>query len=94
MRTQMHQKAYLGQDIGDRPLPEVSVPGLIEWLAALRGVEVNYDFDLDNWAIELAPELEASEPPEARGLARDEVRLVVHLARRVCGSPRWPALLA
>ena len=26
---------------------------------------------------ELAPELEASEPPEARGLARDEVRLMV-----------------
>jgi hypothetical protein len=27
MRTQMHQEAYPGK-IGDRPLPEVSVPGL------------------------------------------------------------------
>jgi S-adenosylmethionine:tRNA ribosyltransferase-isomerase len=34
-------------------------------------------FDLDQAAFELAPELEASEPPEARGLARDEVRLMV-----------------
>ncbi len=34
-------------------------------------------FDLDKGAFELAPELEASEPPEARGLARDEVRLMV-----------------
>ena len=34
-------------------------------------------FDLDQDAFELAPELEASEPPEARGLARDEVRLMV-----------------
>jgi S-adenosylmethionine:tRNA ribosyltransferase-isomerase len=32
-----------------------------------------------NWALDftLPPELEASEPPEARGLARDEVRLMV-----------------
>ena len=34
-------------------------------------------FDLDQETFELAPELEASEPPEARGLARDEVRLMV-----------------
>jgi S-adenosylmethionine:tRNA ribosyltransferase-isomerase len=32
---------------------------------------------LDTPAFELPPELEASEPPEARGLARDEVRLMV-----------------
>src|SRR5207244_1149962 len=32
-------------------------------------------------AFELPPELEAGEPPEARGMARDEVRLMVsHLA--------------
>jgi NAD(P)-dependent dehydrogenase (short-subunit alcohol dehydrogenase family) len=30
MRTQMHQEAYPGEDISDRPLPEESVPGLIE----------------------------------------------------------------
>jgi len=34
MRTQMHQEAYPGEDISDRPLPETSVPGLV---ALLRG---------------------------------------------------------
>jgi S-adenosylmethionine:tRNA ribosyltransferase-isomerase len=34
-------------------------------------------FDLDAFEFELPPELEAGEPPEARGLARDEVRLMV-----------------
>jgi NAD(P)-dependent dehydrogenase (short-subunit alcohol dehydrogenase family) len=34
MRTQMHQEAFPGEDISDRPLPEVSVPGL---LALLEG---------------------------------------------------------
>jgi NAD(P)-dependent dehydrogenase (short-subunit alcohol dehydrogenase family)/catechol 2,3-dioxygenase-like lactoylglutathione lyase family enzyme len=29
MRTQMHQDAFPGEDISDRPLPEVSVPGLM-----------------------------------------------------------------
>jgi NAD(P)-dependent dehydrogenase (short-subunit alcohol dehydrogenase family) len=29
MRTQMHQDAFPGEDISDRPLPETSVPGLI-----------------------------------------------------------------
>lgn len=32
MRTQMHQAAFPGEDISDRPLPEVSVPGLIALL--------------------------------------------------------------
>jgi NAD(P)-dependent dehydrogenase (short-subunit alcohol dehydrogenase family) len=35
MRTEMHQAAYPGEDISDRPLPETSVPGL---LALLSGV--------------------------------------------------------
>jgi NAD(P)-dependent dehydrogenase (short-subunit alcohol dehydrogenase family) len=35
MRTQMHQEAFPGEDISDRPLPEVSVPGL---LALINGV--------------------------------------------------------
>jgi NAD(P)-dependent dehydrogenase (short-subunit alcohol dehydrogenase family) len=34
MRTQMQQEAFPGEDIGDRPLPEESVPGL---LALLEG---------------------------------------------------------
>ena len=29
MRTQMHQDAFQGEDISDRPLPEESVPGLL-----------------------------------------------------------------
>ena len=30
MRTQMHQEAFPGEDISDRPSPEESVPGLLE----------------------------------------------------------------
>jgi NAD(P)-dependent dehydrogenase (short-subunit alcohol dehydrogenase family) len=30
MRTRMHQEAFPGEDISDRSLPEVSVPGLLE----------------------------------------------------------------
>jgi hypothetical protein len=30
MRTQMHQDAFPGEDISDRPPPEESVPGLLE----------------------------------------------------------------
>jgi NAD(P)-dependent dehydrogenase (short-subunit alcohol dehydrogenase family) len=29
MRTQMHQEAFPGEDISDRPLPEESVPALL-----------------------------------------------------------------
>ncbi len=32
MRTQMHQEAFPGEDISDRPLPEASVPGFIALL--------------------------------------------------------------
>ena len=30
MRTRMHQEAFPGEDISDRPLPQDSVPGLLE----------------------------------------------------------------
>lgn len=30
MRTQMHQEAFPGEDISDRPLPEESIPGLLQ----------------------------------------------------------------
>ena len=33
MRTEMHQAAYPGEDISDRPLPETSVPGLLALLS-------------------------------------------------------------
>ena len=29
MRTQMHQDAFPGEDISDRPPPEASVPGIL-----------------------------------------------------------------
>jgi NAD(P)-dependent dehydrogenase (short-subunit alcohol dehydrogenase family) len=32
MRTEMHQAAFPGEDISDRPLPEISVPGLLALL--------------------------------------------------------------
>jgi len=32
MRTRMHQEAFPNEDISDRPLPEESVPGLVELL--------------------------------------------------------------
>lgn len=34
MRTQMHQEAYPGEDISDRPLPEASIPGLLTLIEA------------------------------------------------------------
>ncbi len=36
MRTQLHQEAFPGQDISDRPLPEESVPGIIALLDGSR----------------------------------------------------------
>src|SRR5207247_2051394 len=33
MRTRMHQEAFPGEDISDRPLPEESVPGFLELIA-------------------------------------------------------------
>lgn len=36
MRTQMHQEAFPGEDISDRPLPEASVPGLLALIAGGR----------------------------------------------------------
>jgi len=32
MRTRMHQEAFPGEDISDRPPPEASVPGLLALL--------------------------------------------------------------
>jgi len=36
MRTQMHQEAFPGEDISDRPPPEESVPGLLELIEGDR----------------------------------------------------------
>jgi NAD(P)-dependent dehydrogenase (short-subunit alcohol dehydrogenase family) len=37
MRTRMHQEAFPGEDISDRPLPDVSVPGLAALLTGDYG---------------------------------------------------------
>jgi hypothetical protein len=34
MRTQMHQDAFPGEDISDRPLPDDSVPGILALVAS------------------------------------------------------------
>jgi NAD(P)-dependent dehydrogenase (short-subunit alcohol dehydrogenase family) len=36
MRTQLHQEAFPGEDISDRPPPEASVPGLLALIAGTR----------------------------------------------------------
>jgi len=36
MRTQMHQEAFPGEDISDRPLPEESVPAFVDLLKGVR----------------------------------------------------------
>lgn len=36
MRTAIHQAAFPGEDISDRPLPETSVPGLLELIEGVR----------------------------------------------------------
>lgn len=62
MRTQMHQEAFPGEDISDRPLPEVSVPGLVallegDWPSgryAARDVLANDEQVEDGLALEVA----------------------------------------
>ena len=49
MRTQMHQDAFPGEDIGDRPLPEASVPG---FMALLHGDWPNGRYQAQNLVVE------------------------------------------
>ena len=77
MRTQMHQEAFPGEDISDRPLPEDERPGpadLDRGLAerALPGERGDACMSAA-LAFELPERLEATEPPPER----DEVRLLV-----------------
>ena len=71
MRTEMHQAAFPGEDISDRPEPESVVPALLRLLderpaeRALRGEPGGGGMTL---AFDLPDELSASGPPEARGL--------------------------
>lgn len=53
MRTQMHQDAYLGEDISDRPLPDVTLP-FWAWLLGHEPSAVNggrYQAQAEQWEI-------------------------------------------
>lgn len=53
MRTRMHQAAYAGEDISDRPLPEVTIP-FWAWLLGQEPSAVNgrrYQAQADQWEI-------------------------------------------
>jgi len=54
MRTQMHQEAFPGEDISDRPLPEESVPGILQ---LVEGEWANGRYQARQLAAELAGEL-------------------------------------
>jgi NAD(P)-dependent dehydrogenase (short-subunit alcohol dehydrogenase family) len=51
MRTQMHQEAFPGEDISDRPLAEASVPGL---LSLVNGAWPNGRYQAQNFPVEAA----------------------------------------
>ena len=92
----MHQEAFPGEDISDRPPPEESVPGLRELIdgdlpsGRYRAADLVPVARVSAPAFALPAALEAHEPPEARGLERDEVRLMVAAPRRRRAS-RTPA---
>ncbi len=53
MRTRMHQSAFLGEDISDRPLPEVNLP-FWAWLLGQSGMSVTgkrYQAQSDRWEV-------------------------------------------
>lgn len=53
MRTQMHQDAFLGEDISDRPLPDVTVP-FWAWLLGQEPAEINgqrFQAQAEMWAV-------------------------------------------
>ena len=88
MRTRMHQDAFPGEDISDRPLPEESVPGLLELIEGdlPSGRYAARELARRSGAMiaAAAQPAEAREPAEVRGAGRDDVRLLV--ARRSSGE--------
>ena len=87
MRTRMHQEAFPREDISDRPLPEVTVAVLALAVRSESGHRPRRAIRRTAGGCAMAAtgvtdftlpaNLEAAEPPEARGLRRDEVRLLV-----------------
>ncbi|WP_420631392.1 SDR family NAD(P)-dependent oxidoreductase [Candidatus Leptofilum sp.] len=49
MRTQMHQEAFPGEDISDRPLPEASLPG---FMGLINGNLPNGRYQAQNFPVE------------------------------------------
>ncbi len=92
----MHQAAFPGEDISDRPLPESVAPALVRLVTErlpsgrYRAAELVPAVTAIAGAgarprrrraeFTLPPELEAHAPPEARGLPRDGVRMLVSRA--------------
>ena len=85
MRTQLHQEAFPGEDISDRPPPEASVPGL---LALIEGELPSGRYRARELVgasrRERAARFAAARPGSRRtsrrrraALARDDVRLLV-----------------
>jgi NAD(P)-dependent dehydrogenase (short-subunit alcohol dehydrogenase family) len=57
MRTRMHQEAFPGEDISDRPLPEITLP-FFEWLVdhlgdttAINGARFQAQAEDERWAV-------------------------------------------
>jgi len=53
MRTRMHQSAFLGEDISDRPSPEVDLP-FLAWLLGQSGRSLTgkrYRAQSDRWEV-------------------------------------------
>ena len=79
MRTDMHQQAFPGEDISDRPEPEVAAAALLRLLSE-RPPSGRYRASDSRHRPSAAGgdpvNRAASRPPEARGLTRDGVRLL------------------
>ena len=87
MRTGMHQAAFPGEDISDRPEAETVVPPvppaprLGGTQRSVPGQPVGAGMTAagtsERFTYDLPAELEATAPPESRGLTRDAVRMLV-----------------
>ena len=105
MRTQMHQDAFPGEDISDRPPPEASVPGAARADRGRRCPSGRYRREIAAGRRHERGARASSCPQRAarrtsrprRAAARDEVRLLVAArataASRTRASPTCPTLL-